>query len=226
MKRALFLVTGFVLVLGLAAGAEASLTKSLFSEQSASIGLQVTILESDDDFAQLTFANHPIDGAILNDAATGDSSIGWDVLFGPLLVDRTSRAIDGSFAVWDLVVPAQGDTLTVQDGVNVRLNADVSVGKLFTKVGGNFGGMDAPGGLDVKSIAYADSGVFEEYSNFPNLDWGFAYTGLDLDSYLQTPPDYSGFAATAGYIQVPEPVTIGLMVLGTGALAAARRRRK
>ena len=226
MRRALCLVAGLLVVTALAGAAQAGVTKALFSEASGSIGLQVTLLASDTDYAQLTFVNHPIDGAILDDAVVGgDPSIGWDVNFGPLLVDRTSRVVNGAFAEYALAVPVAGQTLTVVDGVTTRLNGTVGVGTLYTKTGGNFGGMDAPKGLTVNSIAYDGSSVFEEFSNYLKLDWGFAYSGLDLDAWLQAPPGSSGWAASSGYIMIPEPATLALVLFGAGAVLVRRRRQ-
>ena len=226
MRRIILCAVVLSACLSIVVPAEAGITKSLFSEQSGSIGLQVTLFQSDPDYAQLTFVNHPIDGAILNDApAGGDPSIGWDVIFGPLFVDRTSRFVNGAFAEYTLLVPV-GQTLTVMDGINTRLSGTISVGTLYTKLSGNFGGMDALKGLTVNSINDGGSAVFQEYAKYAKLDWGFGYSGLNLDAWLVSPPAYSGYAASSGYIMVPEPASLALMGLGGLATFVARRRRK
>jgi hypothetical protein len=236
MQRTIPLVTAFALILGLAAGADAAITMSSFSQPKDSgptrpwdeFGLEVRFLGSG-DLAQLTFVNQPIDASLLNGSPVADTSSDatpWDVIFGPLWVDLDSRTVNGDFAEWDLIVPPTADELLVQ-GPIAQLIGDITVGKLETKIGGLFGGMDSFGGLDPTTINAGSSAVFAEYASFSadnNLDWGFAYSGLNLDALLQAGTG-SGFAGTTGYIRTPEPATIGLMVLGLGAMAFRRRRK-
>jgi len=225
MRRSILVLVALAAVLAGVTHVEgAPITKVLFSEVSGSVGLQVTQSGSDPDLFYLTFVNHPIDAALVAGApAPADPSVGWDVLFGPFVLDRTMAAVEGSFSVYDLSSMAPGaDTLDVLDGLTSRLTADVTLGKLYVKQGGMFGGMD--GTLTNLTVDDGGSAAFTDFAAQTDLEWGFAYSGLDLDAYLTNPPVQAGYAASAGYIQVPEPATIALMGLGLAAALIKRRK--
>jgi hypothetical protein len=224
MRRSILVLVALAAVLAGVTHVEgAPITKVLFSEVSGSIGLRVTQSGSDPDLFYLTFVNHPIDAAIVAGApAPADASIGWDVLFGPLVLDRTTAVAEGSFSVYDLSVSPGADTLDVLDGMTSRLTGDVMLGKLYVKQGGMFGAMD--GMLTDLTVDDGGSAAFTDFAAQTALEWGFAYSGLDLDAYLTNPPVQAGYAASAGYIQVPEPATIGLMGLGLAAALIKRRK--
>jgi len=223
--RCSILVLGVLAVIGVCAThvEGAPITKVLFSEVSGSVGLQVTQSGSDPDLFYLTFVNHPIDAAIVaGTSVPADPSIGWDVLFGALILDRTTGVVDGSFSVYDLSASGAG-TLDVLDGATTRLTGNVVLGKLYVKQNGMFGAMD--GTLTNLTVDVGGSAAFADFAAQSALEWGFAYSGLDLQAYLTNPPAQAGYAASSGYIQVPEPATIGLLGAGLVAALVARRRR-
>ncbi|HUU92871.1 MAG TPA: PEP-CTERM sorting domain-containing protein [Phycisphaerae bacterium] len=187
-------------------------------------GLQVTQSGIDPDLFYLTFAKHSIDAAIVGDVpAPADPSIGWDVFFGALVLDRTTGVVEGTFSVYNLSVASGADTLDVLDGATPRLTGDVVLGKLYVKQNGLFGGMD--GTLTNLTVDDGGSAAFADFAAQSPLQWGFAYSGLDLQAYLANPPAQAGYAASSGYIQVPEPATIGLIGIGLVTALVARRRR-
>ena len=109
MRRVLLCAVVLSACLTIVVPTEAGITKSLFSEQSGSIGLQVTLFQSDPNYAQLTFVNHPIDGAILNDSpAGGDPSIGWhsEKRVNIMFADGHSGKAQGGW--WDKFPPVGG----------------------------------------------------------------------------------------------------------------------
>lgn len=202
----------------------APITKILFSEVAGSVGLQVTQSGSDPDLFFLTFVNHPIDAAIVGGGPVADASLGWDVVFGAFILDRATEVVDGGFSVYDLLAAPDAGTLAVLDGLVTRLTGDVTLGKLYVKQNGMFGGMD--GALTNLTVDDGGSAAFEDFAAQTALQWGFAYSGLDLHAYLTNPPPaQAGYAASAGYIQVPEPATLGLMGAGLLAALAVRRRK-
>jgi hypothetical protein len=230
MDRSRVLLSLVVLFIGSAA-AQAGLTKSLFSEPSGSIGLQVTQDALNQDLFYLTFVPQEVDSGILNDAiSVADPSIGWSVYFGPLAINRQTRQtyIAGPATVVTYVVTPLPNTttLTVADGaLTTHLTGTIHPALLITGVGSQGGMLQADD--DLTNVSVPDAGgspVYQEFANYSFLTWGFTYAGFDLDAYLWAPPGYSGFAATAGYIMTPEPASMGLMALGLAALFARRRR--
>jgi hypothetical protein len=229
VRQKLFLP--LVVLFVVSASAQAGLTKSLFSEPSGSIGLQVTQDPMNANLFYLTFVPQEIDSGILNDAISlSDPSIGWSVFFGPLAINRLTRQtyVAGPATVVTYVVTPLPNTttLTVADStLTTHLTGTIHPALLITGVGAQGGMMQADDDLTNVSVPNAGgSPVYQEFANYSFLTWGFTYAGLDLDAYLQSPPAHSGFAATAGYIMTPEPVTLGLMAIGFAAILARRRR--
>jgi len=225
MRRSILALVVLAAVLACVTRAEAApITKVLFSEAAGSIGLQVT-KSGDPNLFFLTFVNHPIDAAIVGGAPVPlDPSIGWDVVFGKFILDRTTEVVDGGFSAYDLTAATGAGTLTVLDGATTRLTGTVTLGKLYVKRGGGmFGGMD--GFLTNLTVDDGGSAAFANFAGQAALEWGFAYSGLDLQAYLTNPPAQAGYAASSGYIQMPEPATIGLMGLGLVATLVKRRRK-
>jgi hypothetical protein len=218
-----------VLLAAWAPAADGGMTKSLFSEPDGSYGLQITQAGNNPDLFYLTFVPQQVDVAILNDLPVADTSVGWNVNFGRFAIDRNLRwtyaAGPLTVVVYDVLIIPDEDTLTVLDGLTARLTATADATYIVTGVGSFSGTMQADGGLTNVSVPDAGgSAVYGEFANYNTLTWGFAYTGFDLDDYLQNPPGYSGFAATAGFILIPEPASLGLVAIGLAALFARRRR--
>lgn len=225
MRRSILAVGALAAILACGTQVEgAPITKVLFSEVAKSVGLEVTQSGNPDVFT-LTFVKHPIDAAIVAGAhVPGDPSVGWDVVFGPFTLDRTTEVVAGGFSAYDLSAAAGGggSTLTVLDGATTRLTGTVTLGKLYVRQNGMFGGMD--GTLDNLTVDAGGSAAFADFAGETSLQWGFGYSGLGLHMYLTSPPAQPGYAATSGYIQTPEPATVGLM--GLGLLAALVKRRR
>jgi len=223
MRRSILAVGALAAILACGTQVEgAPITKVLFSEVAGSVGLEVTQSGNPNVFT-LTFVKHPIDAAIVAGVhAPGDPSVGWDVVFGPFTLDRTTEVVNGGFSAYDLTAAAGGGTLTILDGPTTRLTGTVTLGKLYVRQNGMFGGMD--GTLENLTVDAGTSTAFADFAGQTALEWGFAYSGLGLHMYLTSPPAQPGYAATSGYIQTPEPATVGLM--GLGLLAALVKRRR
>jgi len=204
--------------------------KVLFSPTLSSVGMTVTQSGSDPNKYFLTFLPQRIDAAVLNGAqVVGDPSEGWDVIFGPLVVDASSRTVVGGIVYYDILSAPGYTTLTVMDGATTRLSATLTpLSKLATFVNWTFGGLDTQA-ADLTGLVFDLTGlplsghVFAEFAKRTNLDFGFAYTGLDLDKILKNRLA-GGLAGTTGHIQLPEPATLALV--GLGGLAAAWRRKR
>jgi hypothetical protein len=204
--------------------------KVLFSPIVSNVGMTVTQSGSDPNDYFLTFAPMVIDAAVINGSqVAGDPCEGWDVLFGPMVVDATSRTVvGGMFALYDIVAAPGHTTLTVKDGGTTRLSATLTPqSKLLTYVSGTIGGLDTQA-ADLTGLVFDLTGVtsqpFDEFAKRTDLDFGFAYSGLDLDKILNNRLA-GGLAGATGHIQLPEPATLALLGLG-GLVAAWRRKRQ
>ena len=205
--------------------------KVLFSPAIGKVGMTVTQSGSTPTDYYLTFVPQKIDAAVLNGVQqVGDPSEGWDVIFGPLVVDAASRTVVGGlFALYDIVAASGYETLTVEDGGTTRLSATLTPqSKLVTMVGGTGGVLDTQA-ADLTGLTFdltgVSSTVFDEFAKAKALDFGFAYSGLDLDKILKNGLA-GGLAGTTGVIQLPEPASMILLGLGGLATFVARRRRK
>ncbi|HUX02104.1 MAG: PEP-CTERM sorting domain-containing protein [Phycisphaerae bacterium] len=233
MKRVLLcaVVVSALLVIVAPAGAGiVTEAKVLFSPTLSNVGMTVTQSGSDPNDYFLTFTPMVIDAAVINGSqVVGDPCEGWDVLFGPMVVDATSRTVvGGMFALYDIISAPGHTTLTVKDGGTTRLSATLTPqSKLVTLVSGTGGVLDTQAadltGL-VFDLAGVSSTVFDEFAKRTNLDFGFAYSGLDLDKILKNRLA-GGLAGVTGHIQLPEPATLALMGLGGLAVVLRRKRR-
>ncbi len=232
MRRILLcaVVVSALLVIVVPAGASiVTEAKVLFSPTLSNVGMTVTKSGSDPNEYFLTFVPMAIDAAIINGAqVAGDPSEGWDVIFGPLVVDAASRTVvGGMFALYDIVAAPGHTTLTVKDGATTRLSATLTPqSKLMTLVSGTGGVLDTQA-ADLTGLSFdlagVSSTVFDEFAKRTNLDFGFAYSGLDLDKILHNRLA-GGLAGATGHIQLPEPATMALLGLG-GLIAVLRRKR-
>jgi hypothetical protein len=183
----------------------------------------------DPDVFHLTFTQLPVDMAVLNGTEQpADASIGWDVVFGPLVIDRTTRVVDGTFALYDIAPLAGQETLTVSEGATTHLEATLAPkSQIAMWIGGTLGGLDTVAG-DLEDLSVPDDGgsvVFQAFAGEDTLDFGFSYSGLDIDSILTN--GGMGVTGVTGFIQVtPEPATLAFLGAGAAAVLAVRRRRR
>jgi hypothetical protein len=233
MRRIVLYAVVFGALLALVGRAEAAPVteaKVLFSPTISSIGMTVTQSGSIPTDYYLTFVPQKIDAAVLNGVQqVGDPSEGWDVIFGPLVVDATSRTVSGMVVYYDIIAAPGHTTLTVQDGATTRLSVTLApLSKLLVIATPGTGGILDTIANDLTGLTFdltgVSSTVFDEFAKAKALDFGFAYSGLDLDKILKNGLA-GGLAGTTGVIQLPEPASMILLGLGGLATFVARRRR-
>lgn len=234
MRRVLLCAVVLSACLAIVVPAEAGIVteaKVLFSPTISSVGMTVTQSGSNPTDYYLTFVPQKIDAAVLNGVQqVGDPSEGWDVIFGQLVVDASSRMVSGMVVYYDIIAVPGHTTLTVKDGATTRLSATLApLSKLLVIATPGTGGILDTIAADLTGLTFdltgVSSTVFAEFAKAKDLDFGFAYSGLDLDKILKNGLA-GGLAGTTGVIQLPEPASMILLGLGGLATFVARRRRK
>jgi hypothetical protein len=94
-------------------------------------------------------------------------------------------------------------------------------------IGGTLGGLDTVSD-DLEGVSVPDDGgsvVFQAFAGETALDFGFSYSGLDLDSILAS--GGTGVTGVTGFVQIaPEPATLAFLGAGAAAVIAIKRRRR
>ena len=165
------------------------------------------------DFLGILSANTAIPGEFYSVTLDGIELVGEPQLLGPMVVQTTQN---GSFRLYD---PA--DILLLEG----------TLGKGY--LSGSVGGTPSGGYLTTEFGAFTGGSLMDQLVSHPRSSVSISLTdindgrGMSLSS--DTPPTLQDFVADGqaqieAAIPIPEPASLGLLLIGAGALCFTRRR--